>query len=736
MLDPLSLLALATSSLMLGSAVAMHKHNRRHHAWLQEKYPQATLASMEMSQITQERKILRSRKKESSRPTPRTDSRLGELSHEVQELSRTLGGWQGMRKARKEQDIPIREQLQRAFRARQEAKKEEFQIVRQAHATGWIEQDRDDISTLHTRMQALDNIVSTLSHTPEGALQVRTATLQEYRDQLREGFAFTPSRTQLSDHIQDVLQNTNAILLTGPTGTGKTELAVHMTRMLYGEDPEIIRGNPNVQESTIVGQTGLKGTEKGSTETTFEAGPLVRAMERGVPLIVDEYNLIDPMVRFLFKEIYNRKPGDSVSVPHNGTHTIKEGFCIIATSNLKDDKHQTRFDLDPAEERVFTALEVPYLPKEEFFDLALSSLIPASGQVPLSAQEVSLLKDFSQAVSSIQDTFTNGSSALFLKEGAGTTGKKASLKTTVLDSGRALKMVRGYAISSAKGTSLREHLSSELKLWLTSPTISDNDRNLIAKELSQYNLLNLTLTDLQTEKNTTSVLRAEKSTPSTKGSLSLADAALLDPFGLRTRTLHDDLAQEGKEEDEPPTPESKASMRRAFFESLFTSWSYTQEQQDAFFAHQHPQIKLPSTLDYDSLSSDTDPAKFGEYTLNPDTLPLDYDSIPPEKFEVIDMDQFVGKPRHEVFAHIASTYSATHHLPGLEYMQYLTEHPDRIPPQLADGKYHYLPGSVLRNANGHWDVPSVRWSGSALNRSADWLSSGWSAVERVVLVRK
>jgi hypothetical protein len=48
---------------------------------------------------------------------------------------------------------------------------------------------------------------------------------------------------------------------------------------------------------------------------------------------------------------------------------------IIATANIKSEKHPDRQDVDPAIVRLFDNQEVTYLPKEETYDVALAYLM-------------------------------------------------------------------------------------------------------------------------------------------------------------------------------------------------------------------------------------------------------------------------------------------------------------------------------------------------------------------------
>ena len=143
----------------------------------------------------------------------------------------------------------------------------------------------------------------------------------------------------------------------------------------------------------------------------------------------------------------------------------------------------------------------------------------------------------------------------------------------------------------------------------------------------------------------------------------------------------------------------------------------------------------PSDLDFNALSQDTDTAKVGEYTLSPETQVLDFETL---RAFVPDLSAFNGKPLHEVMQHVVDTYGSQYHIPGIEYWKWLCENPGKNPPGMAikDGKYYFLPGSVLRDEDGGWDVPYAGWDGSEWSRRAGWLTDGWNSHCRVVLLEK
>jgi hypothetical protein len=222
----------------------------------------------------------------------------------------------------------------------------------------------------------------------------------------------------------------------------------------------------------------------------------------------------------------------------------------------------------------------------------------------------------------------------------------------------------------------------------------------------------------------------------------LQELAELDPWNLRGEKAAQEAAQflggapEIKKRDPDSTllgPEIEEE-NRAFFEQTFKGWYGEKDAKKA--SQRMAEFTPPERQNWKEMSQDTDKDRFGEYTMNPDTATLDWESIPTEKIKVVDLSDMRGKPLHEVAEHIVETYSGDYHIPGIEYWKYIIEHPDKAPEDLKDGNYHFFFGSVLRGGGGVWDVPGAGWGGSEFGRGAGSLGDAWASVYRVVLLEK
>ncbi len=319
--------------------------------------------------------------------------------------------------------------------------------------------------------------------------KVRVQELQEYQGQLQtDRFAETPTRKGYLRKIETYWSEGKKVLLTGETGTGKTEMIKHASHKLFGISPESVTGHQDMSIYELLGKTGFQ-VQVGDV---FRPAPLVRAMTgrdgKGQPFLFDEIDRAPNQSVMGIKTILNARPGEKgikVQTDSAGSFDVGSDYAVSATANIKSEKHTTATELDPAIVRVFDApMDVDYIPAFEVYDLALSFLMDKRGGVPLSENDAkTVLKNLCDAASWIQDAYqgrkvvTDPATGSFLEaRGQATTGKSASLKKALLDPGRTLDMLKGWSAAQVSGISFDEYLNGRILEFVNNRAYPEEDR--------------------------------------------------------------------------------------------------------------------------------------------------------------------------------------------------------------------------------------------------------------------
>jgi len=192
-------------------------------------------------------------------------------------------------------------------------------------------------------------------------------------------------------------------------------------------------------------------------------------------------------------------------------------------------------------------------------------------------------------------------------------------------------------------------------------------------------------------------------------------------------------AQGIKPEQKPEvTPEWAEKEFEPFLRQTFKEWWGANEADAKIQAR----ISVLDTMDLQGLSSrKPNRQEFGEFFVNPKTQNLDWKALN-DKIFVPDLSALNGKPLYEVARYLIDTYSATYHIPGLEYWKWLKENPAQSPLNLKDGDYYFVFGSVVCGNGGYWEVPIARWEGSDWDLYGDMLDRVWNSSDRAVLLEK
>ncbi len=305
--------------------------------------------------------------------------------------------------------------------------------------------------------------------------EAKRRVLLEYRRQLlNDGFVETPGVKNEVMKIISHLQLGIPVLLRGHLGAGKTEVALHVSRKYFGHEPEFISGSEEATKYDIYGRTqiGVRPEDdkmrefksrmdeylrmnpeagkkeikeierqyyqtivvRGLTTSFFQYGPLVRAMKEGRPLLIDEMDGIPHSIIMRLNHVLTRRPGDRIKVQENGGEeiTVKKGFCVLATGNIKSFRYK-REELDAAFLSRWWSNDITYPPQNETYEILVASLLDKRGNLQVgNVTDLDELKRLTHASSEIQKIFS-GEHLDYFGEGADAVRQvPASLKKSVL----------------------------------------------------------------------------------------------------------------------------------------------------------------------------------------------------------------------------------------------------------------------------------------------------------------
>ena len=178
-------------------------------------------------------------------------------------------------------------------------------------------------------------------------------------------------------------------------------------------------------------------------------------------------------------------------------------------------------------------------------------------------------------------------------------------------------------------------------------------------------------------------------------------SSLIEYTFCNPEDIWNEIDQETKETDKKAestiiTPVTNVTNINSFLLETFNyhPWYYNQELIDQAKLNLKPKIISPDNINWDQRTQDTDASRSGEYTLNPDTIGIDWENVPKEKIKVFDFSQFVGQPSWKLAKYITTEWPDRdkYHIPGIEYWKYILENPDKAPDSLKDGRYHFFFG--------------------------------------------
>ncbi len=347
------------------------------------------------------------------------------------------------------------------------------ELILRRQEKGFSQPDEEFLSRNNKRIAAAKARIITLEKNPELLVEEKRRELTKFRRQLKKGFVETPQIEELVNKLAARVRQGKPILLWGHTGTGKTETARYVSRKLFGADPKLFSGSEDATHYDLLGKTQL-----GPNGSHFEDGPATKALREGIPLLIDEIDLVPHSIIGRIQDLLTRRPGDTITIQENGDEEIliPKGFIVMATGNIRSRKY-FREKLDPAFLRRYWQTEVTYLPLNETHDILLAGLIDRQGALRIGNRQTDLedLKNFCQAAKLVQDVFT-GEKTDFMGEGADASrGIGASLEKATLSIGDLLDIIKAWKAEDFTRP-LEDFILSE---FIQSQTVRQDQSNLV-----------------------------------------------------------------------------------------------------------------------------------------------------------------------------------------------------------------------------------------------------------------
>ncbi|WNR47063.1 MoxR family ATPase [Paenibacillus roseipurpureus] len=175
-----------------------------------------------------------------------------------------------------------------------------------------------------------------------------------------------PSEDILTDALLSLYLGKN-VLLKGPTGSGKTKLAEHVSA-LYNLPMHSVNCSTDLDAEALLGFKTLIHDEQGRSQIIFVPGPITKAMTNGHLLYIDEINMAKPETLPLINGVLDHRR--SITNPFTGeVLTAHANFRVVAAIN---EGYIGTVPLNEALKNRFVTIEVPYLQGDVLFQLLKS----------------------------------------------------------------------------------------------------------------------------------------------------------------------------------------------------------------------------------------------------------------------------------------------------------------------------------------------------------------------------
>lgn len=182
------------------------------------------------------------------------------------------------------------------------------------------------------------------------------------------------------------------VLLKGPTGSGKTKLAEHVSA-LFDQPMHAVNCSTDLDAEALLGFKTLTHNGQGQPQIAFIPGPIMKAMTKGHFLYIDEINMAKPETLPLINGVLDHRR--SITNPFTGdVITAHPDFRVVAAIN---EGYIGTVPLNEALKNRFVTIDVPYLQGETLYQLLKSKSVLRDEKqlrtfVQLSADLLSLIE--------------------------------------------------------------------------------------------------------------------------------------------------------------------------------------------------------------------------------------------------------------------------------------------------------------------------------------------------------
>ncbi len=252
-------------------------------------------------------------------------------------------------------------------------------------------------------------------HTKENtdvAAHIMYETLSAYHEQAKEGFVWLPSREDIHAKTIAALQNGRWPVLTGESGTGKSEQADAAAVVLTGEQPTHLPCGPSTGPEQLIadkdienGQSYLKyGPAMQAATGYLDSRQTQPAHTTGRVVRLDESGKLGPKGYSEIKELRQKRSvtrGDLERYRRGENleqskilygKPVLPGFAAILTTNPPGTRYQDRTEPDAALRRELAPIPVDYPPmttdNPELYEFMLATLMDQTNHIPAAKAEL------------------------------------------------------------------------------------------------------------------------------------------------------------------------------------------------------------------------------------------------------------------------------------------------------------------------------------------------------------